>query len=143
MYKQLGVFSNNSQAYNEEFSTLAKGSSILYNVGQVGDDIFHWQVLIIHPVGSPYSKELSFIVIHFPLDSISVRVLQVQLEILDDLYLSRSIDERDHHAEALTHVVKCSCSENELLAFGSHDPRRDKRSQCSLREMVRIAVFEI
>lgn len=86
----------------------------------------------MHPVGSPYSKELSFIIIHFPLDSISVRVLQVQLEILDNLYLSRSIDE-DHHAEALTHVVTYSCSENELLAFGSHDPRRDERSQCSLR----------
>lgn len=88
----------------------------------------------MHPVGSPYSKDLSFIVIHFPLDSISVRVLQVRLEILDDLYLSRSIDERDHHAEALAHVVKYSCSENELLSFGSHGPRRDERSQCSLRE---------
>ena len=80
----------------------------------------NWQGMIIGMVDSPYIIELFFIIIHFPLHSISIRVLQVRVT-LDNLYRSISINDKDGCIEALTFVAKCPCNIYDLLEYGILD----------------------
>lgn len=79
-----GLFSNGSPTYNEGVSGLEEGSSHIMQCRTGGDGNFHWEVTIMGSMGNPYTRGVFFTIIHFPPDSIGVRVSHVRAEILGD-----------------------------------------------------------